>query len=220
MNNVKKEVRTNPCLRIVAMILMLATLLSLFAVFAAAEDSSANGDNTTGEGDSNTSGITVLYNRGYEEGWDFGNGLSYYEKDNDYHITYELTEDYSYNYYINMEYVNAKGGYIQGDIASPSTDHFVFEMDISTDELYDVGRTFYLKLSSTHSEWILNVEDNYVYALGDTSTKTSILQEWVHVAFVLDFTRTNAEDATEEEKNSVLIKAYIGDQYTEKTFYY
>ena len=57
-------------LRLIASLLIIASLVSLFAVFAAAETSEEETEETA------KPSLEVLYNRTYDEGWDLWNGAS------------------------------------------------------------------------------------------------------------------------------------------------
>ena len=60
-------------LRILSLILVMSSLLSMFAIFANAEEAGSTEDETE---DTEEERITVLYNRTYDEGWEVKNGMT------------------------------------------------------------------------------------------------------------------------------------------------
>ncbi len=86
--------------RILALILVLASLVSSFAIFASAD---SDGESATDE-EVKTGDIEILYNRNYEEGWDFDNGFNTVQlQTHKVSIDYEETENADYNYFMRLE---------------------------------------------------------------------------------------------------------------------
>ena len=90
--------------RIISAILVLASLLSLFAVFAAADDTvvtDAQNDETAEE-PVDVSQLEIVYNRNFEEGWEYNNGFSKITNHKAY-VDFEETATYKYNYFWRIE---------------------------------------------------------------------------------------------------------------------
>ena len=84
--------------RILSLILVIASLVSSFAIFVSADDD-ANAENVGKTGE-----IELLYNRDYEEGWDFDNGFTITQlQHHKASIDYEETENGDYNYFMRFE---------------------------------------------------------------------------------------------------------------------
>ena len=86
-------------LRILALILVMSSLLSMFAIFASADEASTDGETE----DTEEASFTLLYNRTFDEGWDIKNGMKVYDQGSTgttlFDIDYEQDIDQSYNYF-------------------------------------------------------------------------------------------------------------------------
>ena len=78
--------------KIIALILAIASLVSMLTVFAYAEDGAGE------EVVETVKDATLFYNRGYEEGWDVDNGFTL-KSSHSIAIDYEENSDKSYNYF-------------------------------------------------------------------------------------------------------------------------
>ena len=77
--------------RLISAFLTLCILLSSFAVFSF----TSYADEVTEEEEDN---LVVLYNRNFEEGWDYDNGMSPSGSGKiDYRINYKSNYDFTYN---------------------------------------------------------------------------------------------------------------------------
>ena len=91
-------------IKITSFALVLSLLLALFTVYPFANES---GDVTAKDD------ITVIYNRNYEDGWNYNNGMSTDSKyDLDASITYVKMSASWYNYYMNLKPTGDRGGYL------------------------------------------------------------------------------------------------------------
>ena len=96
--------------KIISAILLIASLISVLSVFASASEAPIDEDQTE---DSENTGIDLsqlelLYNRTYEDGWDYTNGFSNFvnsskEKVHKSYIDYEETVTSKYNYFWRIE---------------------------------------------------------------------------------------------------------------------
>ena len=177
--------------KIVSSMLILAFLVSVFAVFSFAAETDGNAG--TGAQDD----ITVVVNREYDEGWDALNGFNANLKDNKASIEYEETADFDYNYYTRIEALNSSDGYLELKYGSYSAKYgnSILEMDYKIDDANNVGRVAYMRASAnTYS--LVAIKDNALYILksGEHEKESSIVEpgykignlgdEWIHLAFV------------------------------------
>ena len=200
----------NKLTRILSSILVLAMLLSVFAMTVLASDSTG-GEETEGE-EEEEGGVTVLYNRDYEEGWNYGNGLAAYPRSQRFSIDYEEDENFNYNYFFRLEGLTSTDhGYF--DIMyggnSPSEGYSVLEFDLKTDDAIEQNLTFismrhtssgsFTQLAkftgqqlsvigqggTKYNDSSSNVGDaarsSAVYSLGELANK------WIHIAYVFNF---------------------------------
>ncbi len=120
--------------RLVSILLLFAFListLSVFTFFSAAEEE--------GEGGLDED-ILVLYNRTFDEGWNYENGLTTSEKKtHNYSIDHEVTTDYSYNYFLRAEAGSTTAGYVYFNFAGNSNTALsggtVIEFSIKADDV-------------------------------------------------------------------------------------
>ncbi|MBQ8290485.1 MAG: heparinase II/III family protein [Clostridia bacterium] len=117
--------------RIISLLLILASLVSCLTVFSFAE--------TAPEEEENTS--KLIYYRGYEEGWEYNNGVYGDRKDNHFFIDYEEAKDFSYNYFLRIEDLSGKDGFMEFRYGSdqPRSDGAVMSFDIKVDDKADFG---------------------------------------------------------------------------------
>ena len=100
-------------LRILSLILVMSSLLSMFAIFATAEENSDN----EGETEEEASSFNLVYNRTYDEGWDVKNGMAVYDQGSTgtstFEIEYEETSDFKINYFWRLELNSRDNDYAQ-----------------------------------------------------------------------------------------------------------
>lgn len=120
----------NKLTRIISFLLILASLVSCLTVFSFAE---------TATEEENTS--KLIYYRGYDEGWEYNNGMNGDKKDNNYYIDYEETKDFSYNYFLRCEAISGKDGFMEFRYGSnqPRSGGSVLSFDVKCDDKTDFG---------------------------------------------------------------------------------
>ncbi len=211
-------------LRILSAILILASLVSMFAIFAAAETS------TEGEGEEEEQAprVELLYNRSYDEGWDIKNGLSVGNPGSVSTMEYETTADYKYNYFWRFEVQSKVNTYHEFSFGDYSNVGSVFEFDIKSDDLTTINGLIHFGTpgspSSNRNNWnLMQVKDNQVQfgTVGDPATDSSkgyesgsaftLTNEWMHVAFVFDFTYDHDGNPETEEKDYFQVRIYYGE---------
>ena len=123
-------------MRILALILVMSSLLSMFTVFAYANET--DGSETEGEPEDNTqeSSFTLMYNRTFDEGWNVFNGLELNDQGTTGHtkfeIDYEETVDYKVNYFMRVELDSSDNDFVQMNCGAKANVGAVFEFDMKT----------------------------------------------------------------------------------------
>ncbi len=193
----------NKFIKFVSSVLIAAFLISCFAVFSFADTTSAD----AGASDENESPLTVLTNRTFNEGWNYDNGFNVNQANHNFEVEYEQTEDYNYNYYTRIEGTSINEGYLEAYYGSNSatSGSTVFEFDIKTDDITDLGNIAYTYRKENNSAMctipLAAIRENILY-LPDSATidVTNTLRvapdpdyvigntdnEWIRVAFVIE----------------------------------
>lgn len=201
--------------RIISAILILASLISVFAVFAFADDTEnlvpdssteIGEENAPGEEDENKkpeadlSAIQLLFNRDFGEGWDYNNGFSKMENHNAY-IDFEETVTRKYNYFWRFEATSEPKA---GTSSIALVDSFresgtVIELKIKADDACNLGRILYIKTHGGQNLDLLHIKGNSLYAFQSASEPFKIGElnnEWLSVTIVIDWDATIDKDGT------------------------
>ena len=136
----------NKFYRIISSLLVLAFIISGLSIFAFASD----------EGGDEGLDPKVLYNRTFDEGWDYNNGLTGGNvAQTIYSIDYEECSDYSYNYFLRIEtpVVNTAASYVNFDFGVDvmKESGTVIELSVKVDDVADVGNIVYV-YTATNSQ--------------------------------------------------------------------
>lgn len=213
-------------MRLVAMLLVLASLVSVFAVFVFAEEAPGVSDpeddtNDTPSDDGNDEeksdldkvkerfpDFDLLYQRAYDEGWDAFNGMDIFGNNvkKAMSIDYEQAADYSYNYFMRFTTISSMNDYIRITLNSNKKVGTVFEFDIMSDDYANIKGLFHAATIGDGTNRtnfnLLQVVNNELYMFGNDSKKTIPLNdEWLHIAYVIDLTYGNEEVPTGETDN-------------------
>ena len=203
--------------RIISAILFLASLISIFSVFTYAVEPIADvqtQDETTEE-DTPTvdlSQIELIYNRNFEEGWDYNNGFSKVSNHN-FYIDYEETATYKYNYFWRVEASDSTAaGASTLNIGALRESGSVIQFKIKADDACDLGRIMYMTTPGKKTVPLLHINGNTLYAF-TTSAANKIADldnEWLSVAMVFDWdaTRTLPDGSTD---TLFKCRVYYGD---------
>ena len=211
--------------RIISAILILASLVSIFAVFALADDTSdilpddtteeVPGETESGKPAADLTAIELLYNRDFGEGWEYTNGLSAMANHNAY-IDYEETVTRKYNYFWRIEasdsiYAGTSGFGLTDSLRESGT---VLEFKIKADDACDMdGRILYLTSHSGDALELLYIKGSSLYAFrsGNADYKIADLEdEWLNIAIVIDWDATADNNGTEVSVFSA--RVYYGDE--------
>lgn len=177
--------------KLLSLILVIASLVSSFAVFTFAEDD---------EVEDTDSSTTVIYNRGFSEGWDYDNGFSKINIGSSGHtvsIDKEELQNGTYNYFMRMETALMAEGYLElqfnaSDVAKEDQFGTVVEMRLKADDYaYNYGQilalqnpkyTFYQNLLYVEGDKIIFNQKSEPVVIGTLS------DEWINVAIGFDWT--------------------------------
>lgn len=184
-------------LRILALILVMSSLLSMFAIFASAEETGE----TEGETEESTDDFRLVYNRTYDEGWDIKNGMAIYDQGSTgtttFEIEYEETSDFKINYFWRIELNSQDNDYAQFSPGDRATVGAVYEVDLKSDDVcsFENVITFGTKGNSSteRSDYkLVTIVDNKVYLLRDNFPEAlpafELSNEWTRLQLVFDYT--------------------------------
>ena len=189
--------------KIISLLLVLASLISLFTVFAYAESEPAQiSDTETGGGSGSEEGsgtsvdlsaIELIYKRDFEEGWDYNNGFGAISNHNAY-IDYEETATYKYNYFWRLEAsASASAGVSSMTIGALRESGSVVQFKIKADDACNVGRIMYMTTAGGKTVSLLYISGTSLYAFvsGNPAYKICDLSnEWITVKMVFDWDAT------------------------------
>lgn len=197
--------------RLIAFLLFLSVLVSLLSVYSFAADSRVG----ESEGES-TDALTVVYNRGFEEGWDYTNGLkNAVVGASKYAIEYTRLSPSFYDYYLKVTVGDSAADYLEidaGDKISPEGKTFIafdFFAEAGTDIVGAVNAYTAGEGAERSVVYLLSFSDGDIYLLGERVGEAD--GEWHHVGIEFDF--GYAEGATDE----YAVRAYYGDKTVSRT---
>lgn len=211
-------------LRLVATILILASLVSMFAIFAAAETS---GEET--EEEPEKPALETLYNRTFDEGWDLWNGAS---KGNiptggtPFTFDYETDKELNYNYFLRFTVESPDNVLAEFPLGNNDKVGTVIEMDIKTDDWTNITNLLHFGTAGSPSSArnnynLVSVKDNMVYFHdvtdvegGGTQMSSTpafeLTDEWMHLAFVIDFEYDSDNNPETPERTYFQYSIYYG----------
>lgn len=218
-------------LRILALILVMSSLLSMFAIFAAAEENGENEGETEEE-----SSIKLVYNRTYDEGWEVTNGMNLNDQGSTgsttFEIDYEETSDFQINYFWRLELNSTDNDFVQFAPATNGTEGLpgaVFEIDVKSDDECNFNNvlTFGTTGSSSNerSDYkFLTVVNNEVYLMKDTVKDApaafKLTNEWTRIWIVFDFTYEHIAKAEDETKEQEEERIKTNNKWFQASIYY
>ena len=228
-------------LRILALILVLSSLVSMFAIFASAEETGSTEDETE---DTEENTIKLLYNRTYDEGWGVSNGMTIVDQGSTGSTTFtidsEETPDFETNYFWRLELNSSDNDYAQLNFGANQDIGTVFEIDVKSDDICNFNNVVDLGTKGTTSDTrsnycFLRVVDNKAYIMEGSSPAFEITNSWTRIQVVCDYTymvhseeelaamtdTALREKAELDNANTFLMYIYIGpaDGSTQPTLY-
>ena len=186
--------------KIISALLIFSFLVAAFSVFSFAEITEDEGS------EDNTETISVLYNRGYEEGWDWNNGFGKTSISTNT-ISVDREEDSlgKYNYFVRYEATSNNAATTQLQFASESVTHAnradvlgtVIEFSVKADDVATLGNIAYFTTSVGRDTMKLaDINKNGELVLFDAVSGGGLNlgklgNEWVNLAFIFDWSKTN-----------------------------
>ena len=172
--------KTKISARILSLILTLSILLSMFSIFAFAEE-------TTDDGVS-ADELSVAFNRTFSEGWDYDNGIvDALAKGNTVGIAYEYRNS-AYNYYLRFSKQNTAVSYAYIDTADYlSKDGKTFiELDVTSGANCGLGQALRVSVAGDMKTLVEFREDG-LRVLGEDLGNAVYGLKWESLAFEFDF---------------------------------
>lgn len=161
--------------KLISSVLILAFLVSAFSVLAFANESDADNGGVATASDS---GMELIVNRPYDEGWSYDNGFGTDEiGDHKFSIDYEEDENYNYNYFCRIESADVTTGYLKLGYGtnSPELTHTVFEIDIKTDDLCNFGSPIIYLVSNDNMSGERDKKVHEKYAIAGITDNNLVL---------------------------------------------
>jgi len=196
--------------RLLSAVILLSVLVSLLTVFPSADNTGAENEQK------NSDALNVIYNRDFDEGWNYTNGLSAkYAAENIFGIEYTKVTASKYNHYLSVVSMGEKSGYLSLDAQkhTPTSGKVFLELDLRATSDTHLG-TVVTALTAGEAAY---AEHNYLvslvagdlYLLGEYVAPLDGM--WHTLCFSFDF----GYSATGEYE----ITAYYGEgQSVSKTF--
>ena len=222
--------------RILALILVMSSLLSMFVIFASADETQGGETDTEG---SVSSDFKLLYNRTFDEGWGVDNGLKIYDQTTGdgghtlFVIDHEDDEiDFTKNYFWRLELNSNDNDYAALNFTNNANIGTVLEFDVKSDDICNFANVIHFATpgdsGSRNSYDFMRVVDNKVYLMsngahvgGSSEPAFELTNSWTRIQLIFDFTYQKNEigdDIPESEKNALelenskyfLMYIYIG----------
>lgn len=181
-------------LRLIALVLSLASLVSMLTVFSWAADTTDEEEYQNPYPDFNPT-EELLYSRDFDEGWGPENGAANNMGQHTVEIDYEESIDYKYNYFMRFTYGNhASAGNLTFDfgarvIKSGTT---IISLSIKADDACEAGRILYCKGTNTANgeRDLLYIRNSNLYAFNSSSANflcSLADNDWYDVDIVIDW---------------------------------
>ena len=198
-------------LRILALILVMTSLLSMFVIFAsAAEPTGTTGGNKEEEVDT----FKLIYNRSFDEGWDMLNGTDKSSGDLDktrFDIDSEVTLMGKYNYFCRLTLGTTENRFVQINGDSKNVVGSVIEFDFMTDDLTSLSNPVIVHTKGASASDVtpinlLKIVDNEVSIMG-TPAFTMVNETWYRMQLIFDYTEaTSVEEDNPSETFKLTVK--------------
>ncbi|MBQ8689506.1 MAG: hypothetical protein IJ515_03995 [Clostridia bacterium] len=212
--------------KIIALILALASLVSMLTVFAWADETDTETDSGSREDMFFEPAEQLLVNRDFDDGWNAYNGANMDAIPTTHNITvdYEESEDYSYNYFARFEYGDATDSaylnyFYDARMMNAGTE--VIGLSIKADDACEVGTVLYITIGSQSQNKetanLLVVKNSALYALSATAENylcSLADNDWYDIDIVLNWDdRTQATLTYMVDGEVVLETAYVYKRY-------
>ncbi len=189
-------------LRILSLILILSSLLSMFTIFATAEET---GEGENGETEEKQE-YEIRLNRTFDEGWDLQNGMSIPDggRGSFFTIDYETNYDFSYNYFWRLEVGSSLNGYAELGFGAWANTGAVLEFDIKSDDITNIKNNIQFGTTggsdATRSDYTLfSISNNQVLffngtndykdpAMESAEDSLTLTNKWTSFKLIFDYT--------------------------------
>ncbi len=165
--------------KLISLLLTLSILVSAFSIFAFADET---------EDDVVADPLNVVFNRTFEEGWDYDNGiLSSFAQGNEVGISYEYTGS-SYNHYLRLDKVNTNVGYVHIDTAehlSREGKTFI-QLDVMSPDESSFGQALRVSVQGS-LKTLVEFKADGMYVLGTNVGRPAYSMQWQSLSFEFDF---------------------------------
>ncbi len=165
--------------KLISLLLTLSILVSTFSIFAFADETNADEALDT---------LNVVYNRTFEEGWDYNNGISSsFAQGNKVGVTYEYTGS-SYNHYLRLDKLNTKVGYVHIDTEGrlPTEGKSFIQLDVLTPDTSSFGQAVRVSVQG-NLKTLVEFKADGMYVLGKNVGRPAYPMQWQSLAFAFDF---------------------------------
>ena len=192
--------------KFISVFLILSLLLSFCTLFSFAD--------SVGDGSEEESGVNVIYNRGFEEGWSYTNGLSVgVAGANVYTMPYVQRSASFYDYCLKITVKDDKESTLVLDAGKNvvKEGHTYLELDVMADSGADISNalTAYTSGEGAESEavFLMSFNDGGLYLLGRRVADCD--GKWLNVAFKFDF--DYAKNNTDADPSEYRVTVFWGE---------
>ena len=187
-------------LRILALILVMSSLLSMFVIFASAAEPAGT---TGGNEEEQENNFKLIYNRTFDEGWDMFNGASLQGSgaQTRFDIDSEITLQGKYNYFWRLTLGTTDNHFIQIPGGKDTETGSVIEFDFMTDDTTSLSNPVVVHTTGATADDVtpinvLKIVDNKVYIAGEsTSSFTMVNETWYRIQLIFDYTDSERVEA-------------------------
>lgn len=188
--------------RVLALLLIVASLLSVFSIFTSAAGST----------------IALYINRNFDEGWDYNNGLTANHADS-FEVDYEFDDNFDYNYFLRFTADSNAASYVKVAIDKPVTqDGSVFQVSLKLDnaEGVDLGTVLQAETTAGYIHNMLAINSNQLFVYNETTPIASLgTDRWCRLTFVTNWSSrlcTVTAEIAGEDPAIVTVDLGIGDE--------
>jgi hypothetical protein len=186
-------------IKLISSLLILSFLMTAFSVFSFAENAEEGG----AQEEINTENLAILYNRTFDEGWDYKNGFTTAVNSNNVFIDHEEDILGNYNYFVRYEVANEKKAEtrINFDTIAVNTSTknevkaTIIEFSIKADDVAKLGNIAWFYTSVIQKPYnLLNIDKNgelvaFSGVKGGDLNLGLLENEWINLAYVFDWTQ-------------------------------
>ena len=211
-------------LRLISSLLILSFLVATLSVFSFAEDTGSGSESKV----ENMDNLSVIINRGFEEGWNYNNGFSNVSLgSNSVYIDHDEDLLGKYNYFVRCEAASSNAATMRVDFGAEAVTHAskntvkasIIEFAIKVDDVAKLGNILYFNTAVGRKKVkMLDINaDGELIAFNGVSSETCNLgkvgDEWINIAYIFDWTWTDTESSN--FKCTIKLGYGLGKGYSE-----